>query len=415
MVSEIGKYASVTKVLDEILRAMPTRPGVESVPTARAYGRISAGDVFSRENVPRHRSSHMDGYAVKSEDTTSASPTSPVALSVVGEVVLGEEPSSRIARGQAFRISTGSFLPGGADAVVPTEDAKAEGKRITVMVPFTSGRNVFRAGEDLKKGEAVISEGRAIRAQDAGLALSLGIQSVEVFRRPVVAMLATGSELTDSPVGEVGKQRNTHTAIFARLVEAAGGVPLDLGIAPDVRKEILAKAKKGLDSADMLMTMGGTSVGRKDLVGDVVSSLRPRAMFHGIRMDRGRVTGVAVVGQKPVLLMPGPIQGAMNAFLLSGLPIIRRMSGRKDGEIVVRARLKTGWEARRRFPHFVKVLYVSLGIGKTGLEAEPIVGDTESMTVLTKSNAYVVVPEETTSLRSGEAVDAFLLPGFSFA
>lgn len=209
--------------------------------------------------------------------------------------------------------------------------------------------------------------------------------------------------------------RNSHTSVFMRLLEESGCVPLNLGISPDARREILAKVQRGLKEADMLLTMGGTSVGRRDLVGETIASLRPRAMFHGIRMDRGRVTGVAVVGQKPVLMMPGPIQGAMNAFILSGLPIIRRLSGRSDEEVVVRARLGSRWEARRRFPHFAKVLYVRLSRGEKGPSAEPMVGETESMTILARSNAYVVVPEKTTLLEAGEDVDAVLLPGFSFA
>ena len=257
--------------------------------------------------------------------------------------------------------------------------------------------------------------GNEIRAQDVGLAVALGIGSLAVFRRPRVAILATGDELTDSMKGGKGKVRNSHVPILARLSEGCGCSVLSLGIAPDVPEEILSRIEDGLDQCDLVLTTGGTSVGTLDLAEDVVASLKPSVLFHGIRMDRGRVAGAAVVKRKPIVMMPGPIQGAVNAFLLLGLPMIRKISGRTDEELLVRARLGGNWEARRRFPNFTKVIYVRLSFGGPGPVAVPLTGETESMTTLTKSNAFVVVPEGTTSLKAGEEVDALLLPGFSFA
>jgi molybdenum cofactor synthesis domain-containing protein len=246
------------------------------------------------------------------------------------------------------------------------------------------------------------------------LAVSLGIRGVEVFRRPRVAILATGSELTESKAEVGARVRNSHTHVFKRLAEESGCVAVSLGIVPDVREEITSRIESGLEEADAVFTTGGTSVGRMDLLDEAVRSLKPAAMFHGIKMDRGRVTGVAVVRGKPIVMMPGPAQGAMNAFVLFGIPILKRLSGRVGEDIVVRAKLKARWEARKRFPAFTKVVYVRLLQGSKGPVAEPVTGETESMTILTRSNAFVVLPERTTSLEAGSEVDALLMPGFSF-
>jgi molybdenum cofactor synthesis domain-containing protein len=415
LVSRIEDYAPVARVIEEVLSLLPQEPPEEKSPTIRAYGRVSSRDVRAKTDVPRLKSSHMDGLAVRSRDTGGASVKSPASLRLVGESRLGQTPAVVLRPGQAFRVSTGSFLPRGADAVVPIERATIEEDVVRVRSQFAPGSFVFEAGGDVRKGDVVIGRGRSIRAQDMALALSLGISSLDVYRRPVVALLATGSELVDPTDTRADKVRNTHTQFFARLLEEEGCVTMDLGIAPDDLPQIVGKVEKGLKRADALLTMGGTSVGRRDLTGEVISSMKPRLIFHGIRMDRGRVTGVAVVGRKPVVMMPGPVQGAMNAFILSGLPIIRRLSGRRGGDIVVRAALRSRWEARRRFPNFVKVLYVNVSLGGEGPVAEPLLGETESMTILTRSNAYLVVPEETTELDAGALVEAHLLPGFSFA
>jgi molybdenum cofactor synthesis domain-containing protein len=356
----------------------------------------------------------MDGFAIVSRDTEKASTKSPVILNVAGAVVLGSKPRGVLRSGQAYRVSTGSFLPRGADAVLPIEDVSVTGNRIGVTAPVPRGLFVFETGGDVRKHQVMIESGRPVRAQEVGLTVSIGIGAIEVFRRPRVAILATGSELTESQTDVGARVRNSHTHVFMRLAEESGCIALSLGIAPDVRKEITSRIEKGLADADVVFTTGGTSVGRMDLLDEVVQGLRPAAMFHGIRMDRGRVTGVAVVRGKPVVMMPGPAQGAMNAFVLFGLPILRKLSGRVGGDIMVRAKLKTRWEARKRFPAFTKVVYVRLERGPKGPVAEPVAGETESMTILTKSNAFLVLPERTTALKAGSEVDALLMPGFSF-
>jgi molybdenum cofactor synthesis domain-containing protein len=247
-----------------------------------------------------------------------------------------------------------------------------------------------------------------------GLLLGLGITKVRVFRRPKVTIVATGSELTNVTQPATGKMVDSHSHVFKSLVRAIGGDPVSIGPLRDESSTLSRQLKGSLARSDFVLTLGGTSVGKLDILGKVVSELHPEVFVHGIRMDRGRVSGVAAVNGKPLLMMPGPIQGAMNAFILFGVPIINFLAGNRERGFEMTCVLGSDWRARSRFLHFTKVVYVKLGQG-VEIVAKPIEGDTESATVLTKADAYMVIPERVTRLKRGSRVKVRLLPGFSQA
>jgi molybdopterin molybdotransferase len=170
--------------------------------------------------------------------------------------------------------------------------------------------------------------------------------------------------------------------------------------------------RKALAASDFVVTLGWTSAGKRDHVIGTVSSLGPDVLFHGIKLDRGRVTGIASVGGKPVLMLPGPIQAAMNAFLVLGTPIIQRLSGRRSLGIEVACRMESDWESRKRFSDFKKVVYMKL---KGETLAEPLSAETESLMLLAAADGYALVPEHVTRLSAGDLVTVRLLPGFSYA
>ncbi len=398
-----------------MMRKISRLPEVESVGIKAAYGRVAAEDMAARVNIPEFTTSHMDGFAIISDNVKSATLNQPVKLLVRGKVNLGVIPRISVRPREAVRVATGSRVPAGADGVVPLEDVEERGKTIVVKSSIKAGNFIYQEGEDLRKGEVGVAVGTTIRAQEIGLLATLGVDRIKVFARPRVGILATGSELTDSGRPPGGKVRNSHTPVFERMVQAVGCIPLNMGIARDDERELRSKVLGALGSADLVLTLGGTSVGEHDLLGNVIAELDPKVFFHGIRMDRGRVTGVAIVQERPVVMMPGPIQGAMNAFALFALPILRRLQGRKEDELTARAEFERGWEARGRFSNFTKVVYVRLHTKRGRLLAEPAVAETESMRLLTRSNGFVVVPEGITSLRKREEVGVLLLPGFSIA
>jgi molybdenum cofactor synthesis domain-containing protein len=356
----------------------------------------------------------MDGFAVKAFDLLTATEARPVSLEIKGEVKLGLSSKLTIRHGEAALVATGARVPAGADSVIPAELAHRSGTMLFVNFRPERGSYVFRTGKDVRKGELVLSKGKVIRAQDIGLLLSLGPTRVSVWARPRVSVVATGGELTRKDRPKPGLVRESHSTVFLRLVEALGCEPVDLGIARDDQKTVARIVKRGLAESDLVLTLGGTSAGKRDVVGDAIKALHPEVLFHGIKMDRGRVTGVAAVKGKPIVMMPGPIQGAMNAFILFGVPIINALSGRLDVGLEVSCRFDKAWEARRRFPHFRKVVYVKLWKGDE-MVAEPLAGETESVKVLSDADGFMIVPESVTRIAKGSMVKVQLLPGFSFA
>ncbi len=417
LVLEPESYVSVGEALKWVLRRARVNPRTEQTGVREAYGRILAEDVKAEYDVPAMDTSHMDGYAVRARDLTAATESGPTALKLMGNAKLGATTQVSISRGEAVRVPTGGPLPRGADAIVPVEWARLKRDRIMVNRPYPSGHFVYRAGTDIRAGVKVLRRGATIRAQDVGLLIHLGRSRAKVFARPGVAIIATGNELTNDLASKnKALTRNSHSQILAYLVRESAGEPLDLGIARDTEKEIVLRVTRAIRVADIVLTLGGTSLGRLDLVERALRRfVSSGEIIHGIRMDRGRVAGVAVIQGKPVVLMPGPIQGALNAFILFALPLIRAFSGREGESPTFRAVFAKHWEARKRFSNFTKVVYVRLTRTSAGFEAFPVVGDTESMTVLTDSNAFMIVPEERTKIDVGEVVEVSLLPGFSYA
>lgn len=410
MFPKVKDYSGVDEALAAVMAKLRRRPAPESVRAELAYGRVLAQDVVSPTDIPPFSTSHMDGFAVLSLDVEEASQGSPVTLRVTGESKLGSRTTRSFRSGETVRVSTGSRIPDGADAVIPVESVSHDGKVVTVVSKQLHGSFVYPKGRDFGRGEVVLRAGRRLRAQDVGLLLTVGVARVKVNRTPRVSVVATGSELTGSASPAAGKVRNSHSPYFLGLVEASGCVPVDLGIVKDEKQKVARAIRRGLAASDFVITLGGTSLGKRDVVGDAVSSLGPEVSFHGVRMDRGRVGGVAVIEGKPVLMAPGPIQGAMTAFVLFGVPLMGRLSGADKGEMEIVCSMKNDWEARRQFPNFTKVVYVRLGAGA----AEPLIGETESSRLMAEADGYLVVPEATTRIAKGTMVTVRLLPGFTY-
>jgi molybdenum cofactor synthesis domain-containing protein len=248
----------------------------------------------------------------------------------------------------------------------------------------------------------------------------IGIKKINIFKKPKVAIIPTGSELTNN-IEEVthGKILNTNGQIISTLVKASGGIPVDLGITSDNIKNIQSKIKNAISQTDIILTIGGSSVGHKDLLAESINSIgEPGILAEGIKLDRGRVTKIAVLKSKPIIILPGPIQGAVNAFIVLAMPLIRSLIGLSyNNKAIINAQITDNWSARRKFQKFVKILYVHLYISKTNnsIKAEPITGETSNMTVMTRANGYVIVPEKITNIDKGSNIQVNLLSGFSFA
>jgi molybdopterin molybdotransferase len=401
-------------VLSGILQSIAPRATVESLSIRDSYGRISAEDVLAPADVPPLATSHMDGFAVISKDVQRATESAPVSLAIVGEAGPGERAAKPLRTGKAIRIATGAVLPKGADAVVPIESAEVVGRKVRVRLAVAPGSCVFGAGEDVRKGAVVLSKGRAIRAQDIGMMIALGFAKVRVRKKPKVTVIATGNELTASSRPKKGQVRESHSPVLLRLCASWGCAPIDGGIVGDDPALLTKSIKRALATSDFVVTLGGTSAGKRDYVIGSVQGLGPAVLFHGIKLDRGRVTGIAVVKGTPILMLPGPIQAAMNAFLVLGSPIIGLLSGNQKVGLELPCKVSRDWDSRKRFADFRKVVYVKLRYGREVI-AEPILAETESMKLLADADGYLVVPEDVRHISKGSPVTVNLIPGFSYA
>lgn len=300
---------------------------VEHKPILETLGQLLAEDIFAPEPNPPFDNSAMDGFAVRAQDLTSASQASPVRLQVVDSVAAGHVASEQVQSGYAIRIMTGATMPDGADAVVKVEDTRSNGADVEISTSIEVGENIRLTGESVQRGQQVLAQGTRIRAQELSMLASLNCADVPVYRRPVVAVLSTGDELT--PLGQPlqpGKIRDSNRyGLYGQVLEA-GGVPLDLGIVTDDADVLRQRVLEGTQQADALVTSGGVSVGDYDLVKQVLSSLG-EINFWQVAMKPGKPQAHGFIQGKPVFGLPGNPVSSMVVFELFVRPSLRKMAG----------------------------------------------------------------------------------------
>ncbi|MCS7129322.1 MAG: molybdopterin molybdotransferase MoeA [Candidatus Caldarchaeum sp.] len=389
------------------------QPAAENVPLEESLGRYCAVDVVSPVNVPSFDRSAVDGYAVRAVDTFGASPTNPVALSLVGSSLAGMKRSQmpRLGPGQAVEIYTGASIPEGADSVVMAEYVRKVGEGlIEVMRQVHPLQNVSKVGEDYRKGEVVVERGVNIRSWHIGALASLNITEIPVFRRLRIGVLSTGGELVE-PGGnlEEGKVVNSSKPMLKALITENGCLAVDLGTVEDDLDEVASRISEGLKAVDMLIVTGGTSVGEKDIVPEAVNRAgEPGVVFHGVRIRPAKPTGAGVVDGKPVFMLSGYPVSAMIGFTLFVKPFIDKAYSRKTPiPSKVRGRLN------RRIPNQALTrTFVRVRVEKTpqGFVVDPLMlTGSGLLSTLTKANAILVIPEDVEGYDEGEEVEVDLL------
>lgn len=313
---------SVEEAKDRILQAVQPLP-VEQVAVSQGLGRVLAEDVRAQVTQPPVAVSAMDGYAVRAADVA----TVPVTLAVAGAVPAGGLHEAPLEPGQAVRIFTGAPLPAGADAIVIQEDTEASPGKVLVKESSRPGQFVRPAGLDFKAGDVGIKGGRRLTARDVGLAAAMNNPWLRVRRRPRVAILATGDEVV-MPGTAIGRSQIvcSNGLSLAAVVQAAGGEPIDLGIAPDNREALLAMAQ-GARGADLLVTTGGASVGEHDLVQAVLGEAGLEVDFWKIAMRPGKPLIFGQIGGVPMLGLPGNPVSTLVCATIFLLPALEKMQG----------------------------------------------------------------------------------------
>lgn len=301
--------------------------GTETIALPDALGRVSAAPLIARRTQPPMAVSAMDGYAVRAADVRKT----PTRLSVVAEIAAGSGYAGEIAPGSCARIFTGAPVPMGADTIVIQENTDPEGDDgVVVREGAASGTYVRRAGLDFEAGEALIPTGRALTARDIGLAAAMDLPWIAVHRRPRVAILSTGDEivLPGDPIGP-NQIVSSNGPALAAAVTAAGGAPTLLSIAKDDADALRAVAA-GAVGHDLLLTTGGASVGKHDLVGSALAESGLALDFWKIAMRPGKPLMFGSLAGVPMLGLPGNPVSALVCFLLFGAPALRALHGRND-------------------------------------------------------------------------------------
>ncbi|MFN0094674.1 MAG: gephyrin-like molybdotransferase Glp [Dehalococcoidia bacterium] len=399
------------------------RLGTERLPALDALGQVLAEDIIAPFDIPPLDNTAMDGYAVHASDTAGASEAAPVELKVVGDLAAGYIMARHVGQGEAVRIMTGAPMPPGADSVVPFEETDeplrepnerpVKTGRVRVMQAADVGNNIRRRGEDQQAGMPVIPAGRVIRPSEVGVLASMGISEVSVYRRPVVAILSTGDEITEPGQPLLpGRIYDANASSVAALVRSFGGIPKLLGIAKDTVEDLTERVRAGLD-ADMLVTSAGVSRGDFDVVKDVLAR-EGNIDFWTVRMKPGKPLAFGAFRAPdgrlvPHLGLPGNPVSSMVAFELFGRPAIFTMLGRADWERP-RLRVTTRDEVRnmdgRRF--FARCIVAQ---GDDGRWYADLTGPQGSgiLTSMSAANALTIIPEDVPAAYPGDEIEVMMI------
>lgn len=392
------KLTPVEEALELLLNSLKLEPlETVSISLAEALNHILAEDVIAEEDLPSFDRSAVDGYAVKANDTLGASQFNPKTLKLT--------KADRLLEGEAKEVWTGSPLPEGADAVLMLEYVKRLNDEIEVWVAVTPGENVSRKGEDVAKGEVAVKAGTRLKPHHLGLIAALGRSHVTVFEKPKVAVLATGNELVEpGHKPKKGQVFEVNRLIISSLCRELGAEPVDLGIARDNSDEISGKIRSGLEKANIVVTIGGTSVGASDLVPAAINSLgKPGVIVHGIAMRPAMPTALAVVNNKPIIVLSGNPVAAMFGFEVFARPLILKMLGAEhESRPVLKAKV-----TRRISTALGRKTFVRVRVFQRNGEfyAEPVsTRGSGVISTMTRANGYVVVPENREGLEANETV-----------
>jgi len=380
--------------------------GAESIGIENACGRVLAEDVYAAWDAPPFDRSEVDGYAVASESVAGAEEDSPVELRVIGYVKIGEVPRVSVGIGEAAEIDTGAMVPRGADSVVMVEHTKRVDGRVLVFRSVASGENVARAGSDIARGELLLRRGTLLGPAEIAALAAAGVGSVKVFRRVRVGILSIGNELRRPGESLSGAQVfdvNSYS-ITASLMEL-GCVVKRYGIVRDDEGEIREALLKALRESDIVFTSGGTSAGLGDLTYRVLDSIGPPGVVvHGIKIRPGKPTVIAVTQGKVVVGLPGFPLSALMAFRKVAIPIVARLAGLRNYEVLfpeVEAVLSERIIGSRGRATLAPVALIRRG-GR--ILAYPVRFRSGSVYLLTYADGFIEVPANTGVVERGVGV-----------
>lgn len=402
----ISAAEAARHILDHVTLQPPLRVHLDN-----ALDRVLAEDVVSPLDIPAHSNSAMDGYAVRGEDVVGAAPSNPITLRIVERVPAGRFPSKSIAPGECARIFTGSPIPQGADCVIRQEDTDMGDPEVAVTDDRDEGRNIRHAGEDIRRGDTVLTAGTQLSAGHLGVLASMAMANPMIYRAPRVGILGSGDEIADIDQpeeilsGRKTASSNSHT--LRALVCEAGGEPVDLGIAGDSPESLRQHFERGSD-CDLLVTSAGISVGEHDYVRQVLQAMEGSIDFWRLRMRPGAPVGFGSVRETPWIGLPGNPVSAMVTFELFARPAIRKMTGhtlpfRRSVPVTAAETVRI----TRGLQHFLRAI---VSRREDGAREATLTGPQGSgiLTSMIRANALLIVPEGNEEIAAGTELRAIV-------
>ncbi|KAA3602815.1 MAG: molybdopterin molybdenumtransferase MoeA [Calditrichaeota bacterium] len=376
---------------------------------SESLGLVLAENVFSKDNIPFADNSAMDGYAVKFEDTKGASKENPVKLKMSEVVAAGHSSNQVLQNGEVVKIMTGAPIPNGADSVVIVEQTEKNGDEVSIFREAKLAENIRRAGEDISVGMQVLKKGKIISPADLGVLASVGNANPLSFRKPKIAVLATGDEIIspEEPLS-LGKVRNSNEFTLCGLVEEFGGKAISFGIGKDSKPELTKQVLEALETADILVTSGGVSMGDFDFVQEVFPEIGVKIVFHKINVKPGKPVLFGTFGEKLVFGLPGNPVSSMVSFLKFVVPAMKKMSGNANFSLPkVQAKFVGSFSKRDNKTHFLRGILEKnengFSVSLTGRQGSGIL---RSMSL---ANCLIEIGEEQKEISEGQEVTAQIL------
>jgi molybdopterin molybdotransferase len=398
------------KTIDEVLQHTGdfARMQTEKVVLIHSVGRVLAEDIQADIDLPDFPRATMDGFAVRGSSTFGASEGNPAYLTIKGTVAMGESTHLSVGAGEAVRISTGGMLPKDSDSVVMLEHTEAiDDTTIEVYRSVAPGQNMVAVGEDIRKGSVMLTCGRKIRPQEAGLLAALGQPTVTVFKKPVIGIISTGDEIAavDAMPGP-GQVRDINTYTLAGLAQETGATVKSFGIVRDDYQTLFEKCSQALSQCDMVLVSGGSSVGVRDFTIDVITAFKDATiLFHGISISPGKPTILAKIQNKAFWGLPGHVVSAMIVFARIVKPFVEHVSGvsgpgkTKLRFTAVLSRNVSSAQGR------VDYIRVRLTQQEGSLWAEPILGKSGLIHTMVKADGLIEIGMNTEGLDEGAEVE----------
>lgn len=409
-----AEMISLEEARDLVLSHVSLMP-TERVSVLEVVGRVAAEDLRSDIDIAPFAHAAMDGYALRAEEIAGATEDAPVKLDVIAEIGAGDVFTGTIGAGQCVRIMTGAQLPDDADAVVKYEIVGVEsgngreGSVVSFTAPAAVRSNIREAGEEARANEVIVETGEVIGSAGVGFLTGCGVMEVETYRRPCVAIIATGSELVDpTEVPTAGKIRNSNSYAMAACAQQAGAVPTVLPIVRDTYEDLAAAVKSAAAEYDFVVTTGGAANGDFDFIKPVVDNLG-ELYLTTVNMRPGKAQTFGIVDGTPVFGLPGNPAAAYCGFELIIRPALRKMQGYSCFEHpVIKAHLSK--DVKKKDPRRI-LLRSTITRGEAG---EYVVTPAKNQSsglfgVIQKSNCMAVMPEGLESKKAGDLIDCIML------